>query len=143
MVGTGFVVVSPENEVLIVRQEHKGTVDWGFNGGALEAGETIEECAIREAREELGIEVRLIRLISVAQVLRDGELHGVGFTFLATPEPWPQQIRLGSDNVTSFLDYRWITREEYETLQGGDDYDFWELPWPAGIVEPLLRRIEG
>jgi 8-oxo-dGTP pyrophosphatase MutT (NUDIX family) len=108
MVGTGIVVISPDGKLLIVQQEHDGIIDWGFNGGALEAGETIEECAVREAYEELGLRVRLLRLISLAQVIEDGGLKGVGFTFLAQPDPWPQEIRLGQEGETRFLTYRWL-----------------------------------
>ena len=50
--------------VLLVR--HAGHHDgWAVLGGAVEIGESPAEAAIREAREEIGVEVQLTRLLGV------------------------------------------------------------------------------
>ena len=94
IVGCATAIVSPEGEVLIVQQEHDGIRDWGYVGGGLEAGESLEDCAVREAWEESGLRVRIERLINVTEHWRDGTLYGVGFVFLAQPDPWPQDVVL-------------------------------------------------
>ena len=38
---------------------------WGFSGGVLELGESLPACAVREAREETGLEVVVTRLIGL------------------------------------------------------------------------------
>lgn len=38
---------------------------WHVLGGAVDRGESPAEAAVREAREEIGVEVRLVRLIDV------------------------------------------------------------------------------
>ncbi len=38
---------------------------WTFPGGFMEIDETVEECAVREAREEVGVTVRLGGLVGV------------------------------------------------------------------------------
>ena len=38
---------------------------WGFPGGAIELGETPEEAAIREVKEETGLDVRVESLIGI------------------------------------------------------------------------------
>jgi ADP-ribose pyrophosphatase YjhB (NUDIX family) len=56
--------VDEAGRVLLVR--HAGHDDgWAVLGGAVEVGESPAGTAIREAREEIGAEVRLTRLLSV------------------------------------------------------------------------------
>lgn len=38
--------------------------EWEFPGGKLEAGETAADCIRREIKEELGVEVRVLRTLS-------------------------------------------------------------------------------
>jgi ADP-ribose pyrophosphatase YjhB (NUDIX family) len=61
------VAVLPADEagrVLLARQA--GHSDgWGTVGGAVDPGESPAKAAIREAREEIGVEVRLGRLLDV------------------------------------------------------------------------------
>ena len=51
-------VIFREGRILIA-QRHNG--DWEFPGGKLEAGETLEQCLVREILEELGLHIDIIR----------------------------------------------------------------------------------
>jgi ADP-ribose pyrophosphatase YjhB (NUDIX family) len=58
-VGVGVVVFNNNNQVLLIRRgkaPSKGMIS--FPGGRQELGETVIECAIREAKEECGIDLR-------------------------------------------------------------------------------------
>jgi ADP-ribose pyrophosphatase YjhB (NUDIX family) len=56
--------VDQAGRVLLVR--HTGHDDgWAVLGGAVEMGESPAQAAIRETREEIGVEVRLTRLLDV------------------------------------------------------------------------------
>lgn len=56
--------VDQAGRLLLVR--HAGHHDgWGVLGGAVEIGESPAEAAVRETREETGLEVRLTRLLDV------------------------------------------------------------------------------
>jgi 8-oxo-dGTP pyrophosphatase MutT (NUDIX family) len=57
----GVMIRDPEGRVLLVRE--KGTGVWQTVGGAIDPGESPDEAALREAREETGLEVELTRLI--------------------------------------------------------------------------------
>lgn len=54
------IVIVRDGKVALIRREHAGgKAYYLFPGGHVEAGETLEQAAIREAREELGLNVRL------------------------------------------------------------------------------------
>jgi 8-oxo-dGTP diphosphatase len=58
-IGVGVaVIVTRGNQVLLLKRLNvHGAGSWSTPGGHLDFGETPEECAIREAREETGLEI--------------------------------------------------------------------------------------
>lgn len=59
------VVLSDEEGRLLLAWQADGSHGWSTVGGAVDPGESPAEAAIREAREEIGVEVRLERLLDV------------------------------------------------------------------------------
>ena len=51
-------------EILLVRQSY-GKRYWSLPGGSMEHGESVEQAAAREVKEETGLDVRLTRLVGV------------------------------------------------------------------------------
>jgi A/G-specific adenine glycosylase len=53
------VIWNESGQILIDRRPQEGLLGglWEFPGGKIEPGETVEECIVREIREELGIEI--------------------------------------------------------------------------------------
>ena len=52
-----LIVLNEKDEVLLLRLEGNGGPLWITPGGGLQAGETYEQAALRELKEETGIEV--------------------------------------------------------------------------------------
>ena len=56
--------IDQAGRLLLVR--HAGHQDgWAVLGGAIEIGESPAQAAVRETREEIGVEIRLLRLVDV------------------------------------------------------------------------------
>jgi 8-oxo-dGTP diphosphatase len=77
-VGAMCLIEDGEGRVLLVRQPYRA--GWGLPGGFLKRGETPEACAVREVREEVGLDVELTGL---AQMVVDERARGVEAVFRA------------------------------------------------------------
>jgi 8-oxo-dGTP pyrophosphatase MutT (NUDIX family) len=58
LVGARCVVRDDAGRVLLIKRSDDGA--WAFPAGSMELGETLRECAIREVREETGLNVRSV-----------------------------------------------------------------------------------
>lgn len=62
----GTVISDDRSRIVLVRRAiEPGYGKWVFPGGYVDRGEEVQRAAIREAREEVGLDVRLERLINI------------------------------------------------------------------------------
>jgi ADP-ribose pyrophosphatase YjhB (NUDIX family) len=65
-VGVGVLLVDEAGRVLLTLRERPPEAGcWSIVGGKVDYLETLEQCAVRETREEVGVEIRLVRLLCV------------------------------------------------------------------------------
>jgi len=62
-----------EDRLLMVKQNY-GAEFWSLPGGIVELGESLDEAAIREVREETGLEVRIRRVVGLYSKPDEGAL---------------------------------------------------------------------
>ncbi len=68
-VGVAAIILR-NNQVLLIRRKNvHGSGTWSTPGGHLELGETPEQCAIRETREEVGFEIEEVRFVAATNDL--------------------------------------------------------------------------
>ncbi|MDP2871500.1 MAG: NUDIX hydrolase [Bacillota bacterium] len=61
--GAAVIITDTEDRILLLRRADSG--EWGIPGGFIEPGESAEEAARRETREETGLELGELRLSGV------------------------------------------------------------------------------
>ena len=81
-VGVGVMLVRAGQVLLGRRTSGQRPGWWGWIGGKLEFGETLQDCAQREAREEAGIEVTNLRLLCISSIVVEDQ-HWIDVEFLA------------------------------------------------------------
>ena len=132
--GVGVVVRKDDKVLLIRRGNLPRRGDWGIPGGAVELGETWRDAAVREVREECGIEIELGEVIDAIDILqRDNaghlQYHYALVDFAGTYVSG--ELRAASD----VLDARWVAPSEL---------DAFNLPELAReVIDKLLARESG
>jgi ADP-ribose pyrophosphatase YjhB (NUDIX family) len=58
-----FAIIARDGAYLLARRRDIGW--WNLPGGGLEVGETVEQGVAREVREEVGVEIHILRLVGV------------------------------------------------------------------------------
>ncbi len=57
------IIVQDGKLLLVHRRVSEGSLSWQFPAGAVEAGETFEEAAVRETAEETGLTVEAVKML--------------------------------------------------------------------------------
>ena len=95
------VIVYQGYALLIKRANEPAKDEWWLPGGRLYKGETLEDCAIRKAKEETGLDCEVSHMIRVSNTIFDN-VHSVNIVFLMFANS--DQVKL--DNTS--LNYKWV-----------------------------------
>src|SRR5690625_1534221 len=63
-VSAAAIVTNEKNEILLIKGPSRG---WEMPGGQVEQGESIKEAAIRETKEESGINIEILKFCGIFQ----------------------------------------------------------------------------
>ncbi|MDR3291555.1 MAG: NUDIX hydrolase [Methanobrevibacter sp.] len=82
---TDIFISNDKNEFILIKRKNSPYKDhWALPGGYLNYGETVENGAMREAKEETNIDVQLKKLFNVySKMDRDPRGHTVTIVYLA------------------------------------------------------------
>lgn len=120
------VVIEEDGKILLVKRKfepYKG--DWCLPAGFMEYDESPEHCAVRESKEELGVDVELSGLYGVYSGKDDPRTHAVLVMYWAKitggelrPGDDAEEIKLFAENEVpsniAFLAHRQIIKEFFE-----------------------------
>lgn len=117
-IGVGVIVLRQGRVLLGRRQGAHGAGTWALPGGHLEAGESVEACAVREVLEETGLEVQDV-----------------------VPAPWTSDVfaQEGRHYITLFVVARIATGEP--EVREPDKCAGWQWFRWSGLPEPLFAPL--
>lgn len=97
------VIALPGDRVVLVRRKNFPP-GWALPGGFVDEGETLEAAAVREAREETGLDVTLTELLyAYSDPRRDPRRHTVSAVFLGRAGGDPA----GADDAAEARGFAW------------------------------------
>ena len=132
-VGVGVVVFKGDNVLLVQRGKKPRLNSWSIPGGAQELGETVEDAAHREIREETSIEIELLELVEVVNSINRDDEERVQFhyTLIDFVAEWKSGDVVAGDDAA---DARWVSMEEI------DDYNLRPLTYEVILQADDLRK---
>ena len=84
------ILILKDNQIVLVKRRNP-PLGWAIPGGYVDEGECVEHAAIREAKEETGLDVHLTSLFYVySDPSRDPRQHTMTTVFTATAEGLPK-----------------------------------------------------
>ena len=120
-------IIVKDNKILITQKGSKGRFahKWEFPGGKIDAGETPEECILRELFEELRIRIQVESFFCEC-IHTYPEGQNIVLAYCCS---WQS----GEITLTEHSDYKWVSVEEL------NQYDF----TPADILVANRLRLEA
>ena len=110
MIHVSCAIIVRKNKILVTQRDIKSghPLKWEFPGGKQEQNETIEECLLREIKEELDVELKIKKkLSSVIHNYEFGKIKLIPFICI---------IINGTIELREHHDLQWITFEDYTNL---------------------------
>ena len=106
------VVVQNGKVLLVKRKQDPENGKWWFPGGRLLKHETLQQAVIRKVKEEVGIDVEIIRKIDVYDYRNDrtsfedvtSGIHAISVNFVV--KPIDSTVEISLDDTSS--EFRWI-----------------------------------
>lgn len=122
-------VIIKENKILLLHRNINHYV-WEFPGGGIEFGESPEDAAVREAKEECRLKVKSKYLLTISSYVTPQNRHHIGIYYKC-------DIISGNAKVCDdeHDGYGWFTLKEIKKLS--------DLALSVKLILPFLKKCIG
>jgi 8-oxo-dGTP diphosphatase len=89
IISAAAIVINERNEILLIKGPRRG---WEMPGGQVEEGESLKDAAVRETKEECGLDIEVTKFCGVFQNVRKSICNAmflgrpIGGKLITTPE---------------------------------------------------------
>ena len=101
LVAVDIIIQMPDNRILLIERKNP-PYGWALPGGFVEVGETLEHAAIREAKEEVSLNIEVEYFLGCySEPNRDPRMHVISFVYVASTTGVPKAAD-DATNVQAF-----------------------------------------
>jgi len=121
------IIIEIESKGIVLIKRKNPPHGWAIPGGFVDYGESLEEAAIREAKEETNLGVKLIRQFhTYSDPKRDPRHHSISTVYIAKAKGKPKAkddaLQIGIFNESNLpdeiaFDHRAILREYFKSTK--------------------------
>ena len=116
----GALILNKKGEILLVKS-HKWKNLWGLPGGKLKYGESIASALKREVKEETGMKIKVVKMITLQEAIFSKEFHGkkhfIFIDYLCSTNS--SKVRLDKRELQEYL---WIKPNKALKLKNLDSF---------------------
>ena len=115
IIGVGVCIFNSRRILLVRRKKEPRLGSWSIPGGGQKIGETIEECARREIKEETGLKITNLTLMDVVNSISYDKYDKIRFHYTLVEyycNSVSDFLRPGSDAAEA----KWFSKIEFEKL---------------------------
>ncbi len=130
------MIIKDGKVLMAKRKGSHGAGEYGFPGGHLENLESFEDCAVRETREECGIEIKNIKFLYVTNITKYAPKH---YVHIGVTAEWAsgEPKTLESEKAEG---WQW---HDLNNLPEGPTFEFCKLAFDAyktgKVYYPLMK----
>lgn len=130
------VIIDHHDKILLIERKNP-PFGWALPGGFVDEGEAVEAAAIREAKEETNLDVRLKQLLYVySDPKRDLRQHNISIVFIAEASDIETTMKAGDDATKAdFFSFQNLPPLAFDHKEIITDYLRWKneglLPNPS------------
>jgi 8-oxo-dGTP diphosphatase len=125
MIDVTCAIILKGNKILVTQRSELMSLSlkWEFPGGKIELNETAEYCLHREIKEELNLEISILKRL-------EPKSFDYG-NFKINLIPFIAKYMSGDISLAEHISFKWLTREELKTLD-------WALA-DIAVLEEFLK----
>jgi len=122
------IIIEVESKGIVLIKRKNPPYGWAIPGGFVDYGESLEEAALREAKEETNLDVQFLRQFhTYSAPNRDPRHHSISTVFIAKAKGIPKAkddaFEIGIFNASNLpeeiaFDHREILRDYFSLVRG-------------------------
>jgi len=122
------IIIEVESKGIVLIKRKNPPYGWAIPGGFVDYGESLEEAALREAKEETNLDVQFLRQFhTYSAPNRDPRHHSISTVFIAKAKGIPKAkddaLEIGIFNASNLpeeiaFDHREILRDYFSLVRG-------------------------